>query len=138
MSNKKNQSKSEIARLILRTAEEDSRDSQSAREFLASEDVNVDHMLAEGMKKIKRAQMEAWARRTEQEMILVAAETDRATKWVDDLLSSVDFSFSDFVKKEELVFSFRNMESLSNEDIRKILISHFTLKFSNEKKDKDK
>jgi hypothetical protein len=138
MSNKKNQVKSDIARLILRMAEDESSDSHTAREFLATEDVNVDRMLGDGMKKIKRAQMEIEAKKTEEEMNSVAGERDRATKWVDDLLSTVGFSFNDFVKKEELVLNFRNVESLSHEDIRTILIRHFTLKFSNEKKGKDK
>lgn len=137
MDNKKNQSKSDLARFVLRMAEEDSRDSESARDYLASEGVNVDRMLADGMKKIRQAQLEANARMTEQEMISAAGERDRATKWVDNLLNSMDFSFSDFVKKEELVLSFRNMESLSKEDIRTILIQHFILKFSNEKKEKE-
>ena len=138
MNNKKNQGKSDIARLILRMAEDESSDGQTAREFLSSEGLNVDRMLDEGMKKIKRALMEAEARKTEQEMNSAAGERDRAIKWVDDLLNTVDFSFNEFVKKEELVLSFRNVESLSQEDIRTILIRHFTLKFSNEKKEKDK
>jgi hypothetical protein len=138
MDNKKNQSKSDIARLILRMAEDDSNDSQKAREFLESEGVNVDRMLADAMKKIKQAQMEVEARKTEEEMKLASAEHDRATKLVDDLLNKVDFSFADFVKQEQLVLSFRNVESLSAADIRTILIRHFTLKFSNEKKDNDK
>jgi hypothetical protein len=134
MSNKKNQSKSEIARFFLLMAEEESRDSQAAREFLASEGVNVDRMLSDGMRKIKQALMEAEAKKTEIEMDSSRSAIDRATKWVDDLLSKVDFSFPDFVKKEELVLSFRNVESLSHADKRAILIRYFTLKFSNEKK----
>lgn len=137
MSNKKNQSKSEIARFFLQMAEDESRDGQAAREFLASEGVNVDRMLNEGMQKIKQALMEAEAKKTESEMKSSTSAVDLATKWVDDLLSKVDFSFPDFVKKEELVLSFRNVESLSLADKRAILIRYFTLKFSNEKKDKD-
>jgi hypothetical protein len=137
MDNKKNQSKSEIARFILQMAEEDSRDNQTAREFLASEGVNVDRLLDDGMQKIRRALMEAEANKTEMEMKTSTSVTERATKWVDDLLSQIDFSFPDFVKKEELVLSFRNVESLSYEDKRAILIKYFTLKFSNEKKDKE-
>ena len=137
MDNKKNQSKSEIARFFLRMAEDESRDSQSAREYLASEDVNVDRMLSDGMQKIKRALMEAEAKMTEAEMLSSASAVERATKWVDDLLSKVDFSFADFVKKEELVVSFRILESLSDADKRAIIIRYFTLRFSNEKKDKD-
>ncbi|MEP7376822.1 MAG: hypothetical protein ABI675_25715 [Chitinophagaceae bacterium] len=137
MGNKKNQSKSEIAQFFLQMAEEDSRDNQSAREFLASEGANVDRMLDEGMQKIRRALMESEAKRTEIEMKSTATAADRAIKWVDELLNKVDFSFSDFVKKEDLVVSFRNVESLSDADKRGILIKYFTLKFSNEKKDKD-
>ena len=137
MSNKKNQSKSEIALFFLRMAEDESRDGQSAREFLASEGVNVDRMLSDGMQKIKRALLEAEAKKTESDMRSSASAVERATKWVDDLLSNVDFSFADFVKKEELVVSFRNLESLSDADKRAILIRYFTLKFSNEKKDKE-
>lgn len=136
MDNKKNQSKSDIARFFLRIAEDESRDSQSAREYLASEGVNVDQMLSDGMQKIKRALMEAEAKKTEADMVASASAVERATIWVDDLLSKMDFSFADFVKKEELALSFRNVESLSDADKRAILIKYFTLKFSNEKKDK--
>ena len=59
----------------------------------------------------------------------------QATQWVDELLSKVDFSLPELVRKEELTVSFRNVEHLSQEDIRVILIRHSTLKFLNQQKD---
>ena len=56
----------------------------------------------------------------------------KASEWVDDLLSKIDFSLPELVREEELTMSFRNIEQLSKEDIKKILVKHFTLKFLEE------
>ncbi len=53
----------------------------------------------------------------------------RATEWVDSLLSNIDFSLPELVREEELTMSFRNIEHISKDDIKKILVKHFTLKF---------
>ena len=131
MSNKANQSKSDFVNLFLSTTENDSRSKEAAKEFLASEGVNTDKLVSEGLKRIKKMQMLADASRTEQEMKVAESVKGEATAWVDNLLANINFSLTELVQKEELSMSFRNVESLSKDDIRNILIRHFTLKFMN-------
>jgi len=138
MSRKKSKSKSDFVNLFLQAADNESSDKGMAREFLASEGVNVDRMVSDGLKRIRQMQVMAEANKTEQEMFASEKIKAQATQWVDELLSKVDFSLPELVKKEELTVSFRNVEHLSQEDIRVILIRHFTLKFLNQQKDNQK
>ena len=134
MSRKNSQSKSDFVNLFLQTAEHDSSDKEKAKEFLASEGVNVDRMLSDGLKKIRQMQLMIEAKKTEAEMLAADKMKLQATQWVDNLLRDARFSLTELVREEELFVSFRNVEHLSQEDIRIILIRHFTLKFLNQEK----
>ncbi|MEL7585266.1 MAG: hypothetical protein AAGU19_01045 [Prolixibacteraceae bacterium] len=132
--NRQNQNnKNDFIGLYLGTVEHDSRDKETSRELLLSKGVNPDELIAEGLRKIKRMQLLANAEKTKKEMEGSESVKLAATKWVDQLLSSIDFSLMEVVKKEELTVSFRNVENLSKEDIRNILIRHFTLKLMNQR-----
>ncbi|MBN8718486.1 MAG: hypothetical protein J0H85_03515 [Sediminibacterium magnilacihabitans] len=76
--------------------------------------------------------MLADAKRTEHEMQAAESVKSKAIEWVDNLLANINFSLPELVQKEELSMSFRNVENLSQDDIRNILIRHFTLKFMNQ------
>jgi hypothetical protein len=80
-------------------------------------------------------QMEIQAQKTKDEMLAAEEIKGKADKWVEDLLSSSDFSLVDLVNEEELAMSFRNIDKLSKEDLKKILVKHFTLKFLHDKKE---
>ena len=138
MSNKANQSKSDFVNLFLSTAENDSSNKEAAKEFLASEGVKTDKLVSEGLKRIKKMQMRADASRTDQEMKAAESVKAEATAWVDNLLANINFSLPELVQKEELSMSFRNVENLSKDDIRKILIRHFTLKFMSQQNNNEK
>lgn len=138
MSNKANQSKSDFVNLFLSTAENDSSSKEAAKEFLASEGVNTDKLVSEGLKRIKKMQMLADASRTEQEMQAAESVKAEATAWVDNLLANINFSLMELVQKEELSMSFRNVENLSKDDIRNILIRHFILKFMSKQNNNEK
>ncbi|PQV62037.1 hypothetical protein CLV53_101312 [Sediminibacterium magnilacihabitans] len=132
MNKKANQSKSDFVNLFLSTAENDSNSKEAAEAFLASEGVNTEKLVSEGLKKIKKMQMLADAKRTEHEMQAAESVKSKAIEWVDNLLANINFSLPELVQKEELSMSFRNVENLSQDDIRNILIRHFTLKFMNQ------
>lgn len=138
MSNKANQSKSDFVNLFLSTAENDSSSKEAAKEFLASEGVNTDKLVSEGLKRIKKMQMLADASRTEQEMQAAESVKAEATAWVDNLLANINFSLMELVQKEELSMSFRNVENLSKDDIRNILIRHFILKLMSQQNNNEK
>lgn len=135
MTSKKNKTKCDLVNLVYGSAEQNSSSKETARAYLQSEEINVDKLVADGLKRIKLMQMLANAKRTEEEQLAADAVKEKATAWVDSLLDSMDFSLPKLVQQENLSMSFRNMENLSKEDIRNILIKHFTLKFMNGDKD---
>lgn len=134
MSNKPINNKTDFIKLVMSTIEHDSSDKEKAKEYLSTQGVNVDRVVSEGLKRIKKMQLQIEAEKTKLEMVAAEGVKQRATEWVDDLLSKIDFSLPELVKQEELTMSFRNVESLSKEDIKNILVKHFTLKFLGEKK----
>jgi len=138
MSKKANQSKSDFVNLFLSTTENDSNSKEAAKAFLASEGVNTERLVSEGLKKIKKMQMLADANRTEKEMQAAESVKAKATEWVDNLLASINFSLPELVQTEQLSMSFRNVDNLSKDDIRNILIRHFTLKFMNQQNNNEK
>ena len=138
MNKKTNQSKSDFVNLFLSTAENDSSTKEAAKAFLEYEGVNTERLISEGLKKIKKMQMLADAKRTENEMQAAEKVKSAAIEWVDKLLGSINFSLPELVRKEELSMSFRNVENLSKDDIRNILIRHFILKFMNQQNNSEK
>lgn len=131
MTEKENQNKTDFVKLYLDSVQNDSTGKEAAKAYLESEGVNTTRLVTDGLQKINKMQMLADAARTEKEMQAAESVKAAAIEWVDNLLAGVNFSLPDLVKKEELSMSFRNVDSLSQDDIRNILIRHFTLKFMN-------
>lgn len=136
MSNNAKYSKADFIRFVMSTVEHNSADKEKSREYLSSQGLNVDAIVSECLKRIKKLQMQIQADKTRMEMVSAETVKQKAKEWVDSLLNKIDFSFPTLVKEEELSMSFRNIESLSKEDIKNILIKHFTLKFLEEQKKK--
>jgi hypothetical protein len=134
MSKKPINNKTDFIKLVMSTIEHDSSEKEKAKEYLSAQGVNVDRVVSEGLKRIKKMQLQIEAEKTKLEMTAAEEVKQKATEWVDDLLSKIDFSLPELVKQEELTMSFRNVESLSKEDIKNILVKHFTLKFLGEQK----
>lgn len=138
MSNNSKYNKTDFIRLTIATAEHVSSDKETAKEYLSSEGLDVDSLVNEGMKRLKRLKMQIEADRTKSEMMHADDAKQKASAWVEELLSKIDFSLLELIKEEKLTMSFRNVEKLSNEDIKNILIKHFTLKFLDEESKKSK
>lgn len=138
MNNNSKYNKTDFIRLTIATAEHVSSDKETAKEYLSSEGLYVDSLVNEGMKRLKRLKMQIEADRTKSEMMHADDAKQKASAWVEELLSKIDFSLPELIKEEELTMSFRNVEKLSNEDIKNILIKHFTLKFLDEESKKSK
>lgn len=132
MSNNSKYSKADFIRFVMSTVEHVSSDKEKAKEFLSAEGLDVDSIISDGMKRLKRLKMQIEAEKTKEEMLSSEEAKQKASEWVDDLLSKIDFSLPELVKEEELTMSFRNIEKLSQDDIKKILVKHFTLKFLEE------
>lgn len=138
MGNNSKYNKADFIKFVISTVEHETSDKEKAKEFLSSQGVDIDSMLSDSMKRLKRLQLQIAAEKTKAEMLSAEQAKQKASEWVDDLLSKIDFSLQDLVKEEELTMSFRNIEQLSKDDIRKILIKHFTLKFLEEQAKKRK
>jgi len=132
MSNNSKYNKSDFIKFIMTTVEHESSDKEKAKEFLSAQGVDIDLMLSDSMKRLKRLQLQIAADKTKAEMLSAEEAKQKASEWVDDLLSRIDFSLPELVREEELTMSFRNIEKLSQDDIKKILVKHFTLKFLEE------
>jgi prolyl-tRNA synthetase len=122
-------SKTDFTRFVMSVIEHDSFDKDNAKEYLSSQGLDVGLIVSEGLKKIKRLELQIQAERTKNEMILSEEIKQKANKWVGQLLSNSEFSLKDLIKEEELSLCFRNIENLKKEDIKEILVKHFTLKF---------
>jgi hypothetical protein len=136
MSKNAKYNKVDFVKFAMSTVEDDSSDKDKAKEYLSSQGMNVDLIVSEGLKRIKKMQMQIQAQKTKDEMQTAKREKQKAIDWVEEILSRPDFSLKEFVKKEEMIINFRNIEELSLEDIRNILVKHFTLKFLDEKQKK--
>lgn len=134
MNKQHDQCKKDLAKFVIRNAEHESRDKQAAKDFLLSEGFNADKLVVDGIKRIKKMQLLVNARNTELEMKSAEQAKAEAVSWVEDLLSRQNFSIVELVQTEELSLSFRNLESMDENDIRDTLIRHFTLKFMNKEK----
>lgn len=132
MSDNKKYGKTEFIRFIMSSAEHSSSNKEISKEYLSSQGVDVNKMVSEGIKRIKRVQMRIEADKTRKEMIQTNTAKQKAAEWVEALLANTNFSLTSLIREEELSFSFRNMETLSQEDVKNILVKHFTLKFSKE------
>lgn len=138
MSDKPTYSKDDFIKFVLATIQNESENANSSREFLKSEGLNPDSIVSEGLKRIKRLQLKIEAEKTKDEMAIAGMLKQKASEWVEKLLSKPDFSFPELSREESLTLSFRNVESLSKEDIKNILIKHYTLKFLEEQKSNQK
>jgi len=132
MSNNAKYSKADFIRFVMSTIEHESSDKEKAKEYLSAQGLNVDSIVSDGMKRLKLLQLQISAEKTKAEMLLAETAKHKASEWVDGLLSKIDFSLPELIKEEELTLSFRNIEKLSKEDIKKLLVKHFTLKFLEE------
>lgn len=137
MSTKSGNSKKDITTLHYVVANEISSNIDSAVEFLNSEGIDTDQLVHEGLKRIKKMKLLSSAKKTGREMSSVEKIKAKAAAWVDDIMDKREFSLTELIKTQGLSMSFRNLEEFSKDEIRNILIRHYTLKFLDKEKGKD-
>lgn len=130
-------SKSDFIKLLLSDIEDNSSDENAAKEYLSSQGYNVESVISSGLKKIRQIRFHLDAKKTKSEMINLDSFRQKAIEWVENLLNDKNFSFPIFVKSEQLELHCRNIESLTEEDIKDTLIEHFTLKYLDEDSSND-
>ena len=134
MSEHSNYTKADFIKFVLSAIEHDTSDKEKAKEYLSSQGLNVESIVSEGLKRIKKIQLKIEAEKTRNEMLSADLVKQKAIEWVDSILGKIDFSLPELVREEGLTVSFRNIESLTKEDIKNILVKHFTLKFLEEQR----
>ena len=132
MSKSAKYTKSDFIRLVISDLDSISSNQEEARQFLSLQGLNPDNMISDGLKRIKKMQLQIAAEQTKAGMASAETVKDKAMQWAENLLNQASFSIREFMIKEELSLNFRNFESLSKEDVKAILIKHFTLKFMGE------
>jgi hypothetical protein len=105
----------------------------SATEYLKEQGLNPDEIVKEGLKRIKKLQLQLNAKRTQEEF---EEGTDllrqRVQEFVKQLTQKVGFSFANFVKEEQISLNYRNLETFTDKDIEDFLEEYFYLKFKSE------
>lgn len=132
MSSNSRSSKNDLAKFILAASDANSEGTEQSRIYLESEGVKVDEMLEEGLKRIKKIQLQLRAQEMKTGMRTLEDLRNKVEKWVENLMADPAFSFAQLVQKENLVVSFRNVQMMKTEDIKEILVKHYTLKRLND------
>jgi len=97
--------------------------------------MNVEQIVSKKLKRIKQLKLQIEAKKTQTEMKNFDWQRQKAIEWVEQILADQDFSFAAFAEANQLVLSYRNLETFTDEDIKDILIQHFTLKFLQDTQD---
>jgi hypothetical protein len=134
MSEKIKDNKTDFIRLVMSSIAHDSSNKEKAIEYLTSQGLNVESIMAEGKKRINKMNLKIEADKTRNEMKAAEVVKQKATEWADKILNDISFSFPEFIKKEKLSLAFNSLQSLSKEDVKNILVQHFTLKFLEDQK----
>ncbi|HTN19714.1 MAG TPA: hypothetical protein VL125_04530 [Pelobium sp.] len=132
MSKSAKYTKTDFIRLVVADLDSISSNKEQSKQFLSLQGLNPDKIVADGLKRIKRMQLQINAEQTKADMVAAESVKDKAIQWAENLLSQANFSIKEFMLKEELSLNFRNFETLSKEDIKAILVKHYTLKFMEE------
>ena len=130
MNQNSKQNKSDFLKLIISELEFTSCDKAESAQYFEEEGLNRDSILKEGMKGIRQIRLQAQSIQTQREMNSTEYIKDKALKWVENLLSNINFSFPEFAKSHQLVLHNRNIEAFTEEDIKNTLTSYFYLKFT--------
>ena len=128
--------KTDLTKLILSDIDEISSDAAKAKEYLASEGVNVDRVISDGLKQIKKMRFQLEASKTRQTMGVFEKFAEQAKAMALQLIQTPAFSFIDYVKNEKVVASFSNLQKLTEEEKLSIIQNHLALKLQQEEESK--
>lgn len=125
--------KTDFVRLMMSDIRAVSNDVELSTSFLEEEEgLNIAQMRDDGIKRIKKMQLMLAAEKTKTEMSKAEKVSAKALAFVEKLLADTSFSFTNFLRQEEMSLSYRNFTANSPEDIKAILIKHYTLKMMND------
>ena len=134
-----NNNKKYLAKIMLASLDYTSCDQEKSETYLIENNFNPDDVAREGIKRIKKLQLQAAAAKKREEIKSTVNIKQQAIEWAEKILNDVNFSFASFVKNNDLVLHNRSMESFNNDDIKHTLTQYFYLKLGDsDQKDHDK
>jgi hypothetical protein len=111
--------------------------SENAEAYLKSEGLDPDKLVSDGLRKIKQLKMQMASAKTETSYsALTSAVMAKAKEEARKLMDLANFDLASFIKKEGITVSYRNLESLSKEEVRELLEKHLLLKLQQGDDDK--
>lgn len=129
--------KESLIRLIMAGLDSASSDKESAKSYLTDQGLDPDDVISEGLKRIRKVELQIKASKTKSEMASTESLRNKAIEMARGLLKNADFSFAAFVNENRLAIQNRNIESFSDQDIENTLIQYFFLKNLEERKKED-
>lgn len=97
--------------------------------YLRAEGLDPNSLVDDGLRKLKQFKMKMASAKTETTYTnLTASLMDKAREEVKRLMEMANFDFAGFVKREGVVGAFRNLDTLSKEEMREFLERHILLK----------
>jgi len=129
-SNKYN--KKQFLSLVVSIHDSISSSAENAAFYLSDQGINPDEIKYEGLKRIKKMQLQIEAEKTKSKMEQTKLIFSKATDMARSIISNPDFSFASFLNTHNLALQNRNIDSLSKEDIENTIIQYFYLKYLEE------
>jgi hypothetical protein len=123
-----NKNRAYFAKILLASIDPISCDISKSQEYIAGQNISPESIKEEGIKRIRRLQLQARAAKTSSEMVANDNAKKEAAEWVEKVLSDASFSFASFVREENMILQNRSIESFTIEDIKTTLTKYMFLK----------
>lgn len=120
--------KQEYIKFLLNTASFISHDLESAELYLESQEYDINSIKNEAKKNFSKITTKLKAIETKRKMSDNQELKRLAKQTVDELLASHGFNFLNYAKGNSIPLHNRNLESFTDEDIKKTLINYHFLK----------
>lgn len=137
MSSSDNSSIRNYINLVIGESDAVSHSEGSARNYAEQEGLNYDEIKAEGIKRLKRLKLILNAENKVASDNALNHLMEKAKAIVNELMSDINFSFSNFLNENDLALHNRNIESFTKEDVRSTLEKYYYLKFIEEDQKED-
>ncbi|WP_339750761.1 hypothetical protein [Algoriphagus aquimarinus] len=128
MSNKNAYTKIDFLRLMLAEGDAISENNESIKIYAREEEIDLEKVKSEGKQRFKRIMLRLNAEKMQTEMKSNQSLKEMALEIVDKLMEKANFSFESYVIQKSIPMHNRNLEKLSDADIKNTLIQYHYLK----------
>lgn len=138
MSEGKGYTKKDYIKLYLASAEEITSSKESIEQYAEEEELDLESIRQDGAKRIKKLLFKVKAKSIKQEMTQGEHLKQKALEFVEKLMGEANFSFANYIRTEQIALHNKNLESLTDEDIKNTLVEYHYLKMIESEKGKSK